>query len=181
MTNGLYLRPTGFFYGDAAKRVSAAGQAGLLAGGPVAFTMLEVIEGTPGHTRKDFQSFSELMASHEPATHAVLEAITGPRAPIGSLCLDRPRIIGVVNVTPDSFSLQQTLDLISEGLLEYETLTGDEIKGLLKGKSPIRDFDDDAGGAKASASAVPSTGKAKKAKSKKGDQPDTGGMEPQPS
>ena len=73
------------------------------------------------------------------------------------------------------------LHIISEGLLEYETLTGDEIKGLLKGKSPIRDFDDDAGGSKATASAVPSTGKAKKAKSKKGDAPDAGGLEPQPS
>ncbi len=61
------------------------------------------------------------------------------------------------------------------------TFRGDEIKDLLKGKSPIRDYDDDAGGTRAAASAVPSTGKAKKAKSKKGDAPDTGGLEPQPS
>lgn len=73
------------------------------------------------------------------------------------------------------------LHIISEGLLEYETLTGDEIKNLLKGKPPIRDYDDDADGGKATASAVPSTGKAKKAKPKKGDAPDTGAMEPQPS
>ncbi len=73
------------------------------------------------------------------------------------------------------------LHIIGEGLLEYETLTGDEIKALLKGKLPIRDFDDDSGGAKATASTVPSTGKAKKAKPKKGDATDTGGMEPQPS
>jgi cell division protease FtsH len=73
------------------------------------------------------------------------------------------------------------LHIIGEGLLEYETLTGDEIKDLLKGKPPIRDLDDDAGGGKATASAVPSTGKAKKAKPKKGDAPDTGAMEPQPS
>ena len=73
------------------------------------------------------------------------------------------------------------LHIIGEGLLEYETLTGEEIKNLLKGKPPIRDYDDDLGGAKATSSAVPSTGKAKKAKPKKGDAPDTGGMEPQPS
>jgi cell division protease FtsH len=73
------------------------------------------------------------------------------------------------------------LHIIGEGLLEYETLTGDEIKNLLKGKPPIRDYDDDSGGSKAAASAVPSTGKAKKAKPKKGGEPDTGGMEPQPS
>jgi cell division protease FtsH len=72
------------------------------------------------------------------------------------------------------------LHIIGKGLLEYETLSGDEIKNLLKGKPPIRDYDDDSDGSKVAASAVPSTGKAKKAKSKK-DDPDTGGMEPQPS
>ncbi len=73
------------------------------------------------------------------------------------------------------------LHIISEGLLEYETLSGDEIKNLLKGKPPIRDLDGDEGGTKAAASAVPATGKAKKAKPKKGGEPDTGAMEPQPS
>ncbi len=73
------------------------------------------------------------------------------------------------------------LHTISKGLLEYETLSGEEIKNLLKGKPPIRDFDDDSGGAKPAESAVPSTGKTKKARPKKGDEPNTGGMEPQPS
>jgi len=72
------------------------------------------------------------------------------------------------------------LHIIAEGLLEYETLSGDEIKALLKGKPPIRDYDDDESGTKTAASAVPSTGKAKKAKSKKAGEPDAGGMEPQP-
>ena len=73
------------------------------------------------------------------------------------------------------------LHTIAQGLLEYETLSGDEIKDLLKGKPPIRDFDDDEGGTKAAASAVPATGKAKKAKPKKGGEPDAGALEPQPS
>ena len=33
-----------------------------------------------------------------------LEAITAPRARLAGLALDRPRIMGIVNVTPDSFS-----------------------------------------------------------------------------
>lgn len=33
-----------------------------------------------------------------------LTALTSPRAPIAGLTLDRPRIMGIVNVTPDSFS-----------------------------------------------------------------------------
>lgn len=38
------------------------------------------------------------------APDAVLAALTAPRAPILGLVLDRPRIMGIVNATPDSFS-----------------------------------------------------------------------------
>ena len=72
------------------------------------------------------------------------------------------------------------LHIIAEGLLEYETLSGDEIKALLKGKQPIRDYDDDDSGTRTAASAVPSTGRAKQARRKKGGEPGAG-MEPQPS
>ncbi|MGI9371685.1 MAG: ATP-dependent zinc metalloprotease FtsH [Hyphomicrobiales bacterium] len=67
------------------------------------------------------------------------------------------------------------LKVIAEGLLEYETLSGQEIIDLIAGKKPSREDDDDApvtGGG----SAVPVTG------AKKDDgTPDAGGMEPQPS
>ena len=64
---------------------------------------------------------------------------------------------------------------IARGLLEYETLSGQEIKDLLNGKPPVRDFpaeDTDQGGPQ---SAVPVAGRGKKPPT-----PDTGGMEPQP-
>ena len=35
------------------------------------------------------------------------------------------------------------LHIIAQGLIEYETLTGQEIKDLIKGKPPIRNIDDD--------------------------------------
>lgn len=35
---------------------------------------------------------------------AVLAALSAPRAPIAGLALDRPRLMGILNVTPDSFS-----------------------------------------------------------------------------
>lgn len=40
----------------------------------------------------------------EAAAVARLDALVRPRAPIAGLTFDRPRIMGVVNVTPDSFS-----------------------------------------------------------------------------
>lgn len=104
MADNVYLRPTGFLYGRSAHDAACAGHAGLLAGGPVAFTATEVIEGTPGDTRKELRPFPGLNASGDPAVGKLLEAIAAPREPLAGLNLDRPRIMGVVNVTPDSFS-----------------------------------------------------------------------------
>ena len=65
------------------------------------------------------------------------------------------------------------LHTIARGLLEYETLTGQEIKDLLNGKPPVRDFTPDEPVRPGPASAVPAAGK-------KPPEPDAGGMEPQP-
>ncbi len=65
-------------------------------------------------------------------------------------------------------------EALSQGLLEYETLSGDEIAELLKGNPPNRD--EDAGKPPSRGSAVPTAGKPKK-----GGEPDSGDMEPQPS
>ncbi len=62
---------------------------------------------------------------------------------------------------------------LSEGLLEYETLSGDEIKALIQGVKPTRDDGDDT---PVRGTAVPKSGKSRK---RKDGEPDTG-MEPQP-
>ncbi len=62
---------------------------------------------------------------------------------------------------------------IAEGLLEYETLSGEEIKALIKGQKPSRDMGDDT---PSRGTTVPKAG-AGKAKPRKGEEP---GMEPQP-
>jgi dihydropteroate synthase len=104
MSGKIYLQPVGMLYGRTAHDAVSAGKAGLLAGGPIAFTMLEVIEGAPGKTRKQLRSFVDLQASGKPEVGELLKCLTEARAPLAGLALDSPRIMGVVNVTPDSFS-----------------------------------------------------------------------------
>jgi cell division protease FtsH len=66
------------------------------------------------------------------------------------------------------------LHRVAKGLLEYETLSGDEVQSLLRGESIVRRDDND--GSKGPAgSAVPTAGR-----SKPREEPDAGGMAPQP-
>jgi cell division protease FtsH len=66
------------------------------------------------------------------------------------------------------------LETLAQGLLEFETLTGEEIRDLLNGKRPVRE-DPSEEGTPPRGSAVPATGPAKP-------RPDKGdtGLEPQP-
>ncbi|MBZ0216000.1 MAG: cell division protein FtsH, partial [Fimbriimonadaceae bacterium] len=70
---------------------------------------------------------------------------------------------------------RKQLEIIAQGLLEFETLSGDEIKALLEGTRPHRETTGDE--PQAPSSAVPKTGKG----AKKDDSPDdASGLEPQP-
>ncbi len=64
------------------------------------------------------------------------------------------------------------LETLAQGLLEYETLSGDEIVDLINGKPPVRDASDEP--PSRSAPVVPSAGKGRPRQ-----EPDAG-MEPQP-
>jgi cell division protease FtsH len=63
------------------------------------------------------------------------------------------------------------LEVLAKGLLEFETLSGDEIKDLLNGKRPRRESAIEP--ATPRSSAVPTAGKPRP-------RPEAGGMEPQP-
>jgi dihydropteroate synthase len=90
-----YLRPLGLVYGRDAREMIGAGKAGALGGMQhVGFTHVEII--TRENSRFDgFPSWRE---------HPLAQAIVAPRASFGRLNLSACRVMGIVNVTPDSFS-----------------------------------------------------------------------------
>jgi len=104
MAAGLYVRPLGLLYGEAALVAIEAGKAGPLAGSAIAFSQAQIITGAPGSAVSEIRGFENIKESDEPALGAALENISAPRSPVAGLSLDTPRIMGVVNVTPDSFS-----------------------------------------------------------------------------
>ncbi len=105
MTEGkLYLRPIGFLYGPPAEAAIEDGLALPLAGGPIAFTAAVVIEGDPTSSQRRLVSVEALEESRDADLGAVLERVTRPRPPFAGLSLARPTLMGIVNVTPDSFS-----------------------------------------------------------------------------
>lgn len=82
-----------------------------LCGGPVAFTMCRVFLAGPDGTVETFMPLAGVTdwAAKEgaPVTDRVaacLVEISTPRAPYAGLDTDRPSVVGIVNVTPDSFS-----------------------------------------------------------------------------
>jgi cell division protease FtsH len=71
----------------------------------------------------------------------------------------------------------EEFERLAQGLLEYETLTGEEIKRVIRGESPYVDPNDDDKKDQGDAPSVTAIPKAKARKTK----PSDGGMEPEPS
>jgi dihydropteroate synthase len=91
-----YFRPLSLVFGRDARTLIANAKAGALGGLPhIGFCSLEVIER--GKNPR-IVSFAEV------ANNQVVQAITAQRPQFGGLTMERCQIMGIVNVTPDSFS-----------------------------------------------------------------------------
>ena len=77
---------------------------------------------------------------------------------------------GLADATRILTTKRHDLESLAQGLLEYETLSGDEIRGVLKGQAPVRETDDEP--APPRPSPIPNVGKGRP-------RPE-GGLEPQP-
>lgn len=83
----------------------------LLAGGPLSFSHCEAVWRTAEETRRSVQPLAEIGAWAERqapgqkiAAARILERLTAPRRPLCGVSFERPCIMGILNVTPDSFS-----------------------------------------------------------------------------
>ena len=125
MTASLYIRPVGRIAPPAgegeqeqAPAIAAAWRDDLR------FAGAEVIERDGASIRRRLLGAVELLdSSAEPRLQALVQRLSQPRIPIAGLALDRPRLMGVINVTPDSFSdggRYRTTDAAVEHALRLE-------------------------------------------------------------
>jgi dihydropteroate synthase len=96
-----YLIPRALLRGPAAARVIDGGAALPLAGGPIAFCFAEAAERMPGEAGPRTPVWLGDLAGPD---RGLLDGLTSPRAAWAGFDLARPLIMGIVNVTPDSFS-----------------------------------------------------------------------------
>jgi dihydropteroate synthase len=90
-----YLRPLSLLFGPDARRAVAEGLGGALGGSAfIAFSQTEISE-------REGRRIARRVVPYAPEQMTEIEA---PRPPLRGLALDHPRIMGIVNVTPDSFS-----------------------------------------------------------------------------
>jgi len=104
-----YTRPCNFFYGNYAKKLIKSKKAFILAGNQnIAFDHIEVFERKKKKTIKSNTfSIGEIKNLDKEIKSIVqldLKKITGKRKKICGLNFNVPMIMGVLNITPDSFS-----------------------------------------------------------------------------
>jgi dihydropteroate synthase len=112
MSTSFYLRPMGLFMRGSDDRLDEEQAARAFMGLPLSntgqhFAAIEVAERYGKAARRRMMSIDEVFQRDWP--HAldvgvVIERLCEPRPRFAGLAMDRPQIMGIVNVTPDSFS-----------------------------------------------------------------------------
>jgi dihydropteroate synthase len=104
-----YLQPAGLLSGSLAAHACRSGTAEWLAGGPLAFTSCAVIRRRGAERSEALFDLADLRRRAADAGPAAaledrLRRLSRPRAAVAGLRVERPLIMGIINVTPDSFS-----------------------------------------------------------------------------
>ncbi len=108
MLREIYVRPVGLFPTAQGERAETVLGSLRLAGGWLDFTAIEVIERSGARLDRRLTGLTDFLerdwGRRTLNAADMFEALREPRQRLAGLSLDRPRIMGVVNVTPDSFS-----------------------------------------------------------------------------
>jgi dihydropteroate synthase len=135
MKRSIYLQPTAVFWDRSGRRAIDEAEIpewrGLpLAGGRLSFAALDVLTRASPETKRRTivlgDAFSGDWGREALAAADILEELSSQRPRIAGLSLDRPRLMGIINVTPDSFSdggenssaekaIAHGLELVAEG------------------------------------------------------------------
>jgi dihydropteroate synthase len=101
---GVYIRPVGLLSSDAAEAAVEAGTARRLAGGRFAFSLCEVLLRESGIVTATIAGIDEVADWAGCRATRLLDNLTASRVRFAGVPMDCPAIMGVINVTPDSFS-----------------------------------------------------------------------------
>jgi dihydropteroate synthase len=108
MRREIYVRPLGLYAASLGEAADAVWGGLRLAGGWLDFTALEILQRNGARLARRIISMSEFMEKDwgRRTLHAadMFEALRAERPRLAGLSMDRPRIMGIVNVTPNSFS-----------------------------------------------------------------------------
>jgi len=104
-----YTRPCNFYYGNYAADIIRNKKALSLAGNPnIAFDQVEIFQrSSKGSTKSEFYSIKEIKKLDRkkfPKINKDLKKITAKRKKICGIEFNEPKIMGALNITPDSFS-----------------------------------------------------------------------------
>jgi len=103
-----YTRPCNFYYGNYAKKLIKNKRALPLAGNlNIAFNHLEIFTRKKNSTFSNIHTISEIKAFKSEKKNIIksdLKKIISNRKNVSSIKFDKPQIMGVLNITPDSFS-----------------------------------------------------------------------------
>ena len=132
-----YTRPCNFYYGNHARKLIKKKKVLSLAGNlNIAFDQLEIFQRRKKRkTLSNIYSISEIKDLNKEIKHSInidLKKIILKRESICGLKFDNPQIMGVLNVTPDSFS--------DGGLFFEKTKANNQIKLMLNDGATIIDI-----------------------------------------
>ena len=132
-----YTRPCNFYYGNYARTLIKIKKALPLAGNKnISFDQLEIFERKKkGITKSTIYKITELKSLNKDIKTVInndLKKITLKRKNICGIKFNKPHVMGVLNVTPDSFS--------DGGLFFHQTKALNHVNIMIKGGASIIDI-----------------------------------------